>query len=84
VEWFPVDQPDVAAAFFAAVRSLLSGESRIVECRRRGRCFKAQLQRSEAERWVPVATWVAWHLPGWWRTAVNVHQNLPLAAAPDA
>src|SRR5687768_8019271 len=42
VEWFPVDQPDVAAAFFAAVRSLLSGESRIVEHSRRGRCFKAQ------------------------------------------
>ena len=84
VEWFPADQPGVLATFLKAVRSLLSGESRVVEYSRRGRCFKAQLQRSEGEGWVPVATWVTWHLPGWWRTTIHVLRNLPRAAAPEA
>jgi hypothetical protein len=84
VEWFPVDRPDVVATFLAIVRSLLSGEYRVIEYSRRGRCFKAQLQKPQGERWVPVATWGTWHLPGWWRTTGHVLRNLPPAVATEA
>jgi len=63
VEWFPCTDEGVEADFFEAVHGLLSGQFRIVEHHRRGKAFKAVLQRPINGGWESRKTWHSPRLP---------------------
>jgi len=63
VEWFPCTDEGVEADFFESVHGLLGGRLRIVEYYRRGKAFKAVLQRPINGGWESRKTWHSPRLP---------------------
>ena len=63
LEWFPCTNEGVEAGFFESVHGLLSGRFRIVEHHRRGKAFKAVLERPTDRGWESNGTWMRPHLP---------------------
>jgi hypothetical protein len=63
VEWFPCTDEGVEADFFESVDGLLCGRFRIVEHYRRGKAFKAVLQRPINRGWESRKTWHSPRLP---------------------
>lgn len=56
-EWFPCTQPLKVGEYVKAVTGFLSGQYRVVEYLRGGRCVKAKLQAPDNSGWQTVATW---------------------------
>jgi hypothetical protein len=74
LERFPCTDEGVEVGFLESVHGLLSGRFRIVEHHRRGKAFKAVLQRPTDRGWESNGTWMRPHLPGG-RTTKVVLQN---------
>ena len=56
-EWFPCTKPDRVEKYVDAVTGFLSGRYKIVEHYRGTKCYRAQLQKPEADRWHTIANW---------------------------
>ena len=67
-EWFPCTLPEKVERYVSAVCGYLSGEYRIIEGRRAGRCIRAKLQRPTGDSWETVASWGRLHFPIPWTT----------------
>lgn len=63
LEWFPCTDESVETDFFESVHGLLSGRFRIVEHHRRGKAFKAVLERPITHGWESHGTWHSPSLP---------------------
>ncbi|MBV6425112.1 MAG: hypothetical protein NAOJABEB_02926 [Steroidobacteraceae bacterium] len=65
-EWFPCTMPEKVESYVAAVCGYVSGEYRIIEGRRFGRCIRAKLQRPCGGSWETIASWSRLHIPVPW------------------
>jgi hypothetical protein len=74
-EWFPCTIPEKVERYVAAVCGYLSGQYRIIEGRRFGRCIRAKLQRPSGESWETIASWGRLHLPIPWTMRWNELRN---------
>ncbi|MGA7560979.1 MAG: hypothetical protein WCF61_11965 [Terriglobales bacterium] len=63
LEWFPCTKRDRVDRYLDAVTGFLSGEYRVLEHYRRGRCYKAQLQKPEGGGWRTIGTWFKGWIP---------------------
>jgi hypothetical protein len=62
-EWFPCTKSDRVERYLDAVTGFLSGEHRILEHYRRGKCYRAKLQKPEADGWRTIANWATIWIP---------------------
>lgn len=76
LEYFPCTDERVEADFFESVRGMLAGRFRIVEHHRRGKAFKAVLQRPTERGWTNHSTWMRLSFPAWGTTR-TILQNGP-------
>jgi hypothetical protein len=63
LEWFPCTNRDRVYGYLDAVTGFLSGEYRVLEHYRKGRCYKAQLQKPEGGGWRTIGTWFKGWIP---------------------
>jgi hypothetical protein len=75
-EWFPCTKPDRVENYVDAVSGFLSGKYRIIELCRGTRCYRAQLQRPEGERWRTIVSWATIWIPLSFRKTVKELRNL--------
>jgi|SRR4051812_28187714 hypothetical protein len=62
-EWFPCTKSDRVEKYLDAVTGFLSGEYRILEHYRRGKCCRAKLQKPEGNGWRTIANWATIWIP---------------------
>jgi hypothetical protein len=74
-EWFPCTKSTRAEDYLHAVTGFLSGQHRILEHYRGGKCYRAQLQKSEGDRWRTIATWATIWIPLSFRKSVKELRN---------
>ncbi len=63
IEFFPCTKSDRVEKYLDAVTGFLSGKYRVLEHYRGTRCYKAQLQKPEGDRWRTIATWATIWIP---------------------
>ncbi len=74
-EWFPCTKSDRVETYLDAVTGFLSGEYRILEHYRRGKCYRAQLQKPESEQWRTIANWATIWIPLSFKKTVTEVRN---------
>lgn len=62
-EWFPCTKSGCMEKYLDAVTGFLSGNYRILQHYRGTKCYKAQLQRPEGNRWRTIANWSTIWIP---------------------
>jgi hypothetical protein len=75
LEWFPLEDEDVAEAYFDAVVGILSGRYRIVEYVRFGRGVGGELQAPVGTSWKTIGNSSTGILPRGWLSRTRVIQN---------
>ncbi|MGA9038984.1 MAG: hypothetical protein WB421_00475 [Terriglobales bacterium] len=75
-EWFPCTKPEKAEKYLNAVAGFLSGEYRILEHYRGAKCYRAQLQKPEGDRWRTIANWATIWVPLSFRKTVKELRNI--------
>lgn len=76
IEFFPCTKPDRVEKYMDAVIGFLSGSYRILEHHRGTKCYWAQLQKPEGDRWRTVANWATLWIPFWLRKTTKELRNL--------
>jgi hypothetical protein len=74
-EWFPCTKPDRVERYLDAVTGFLSGEYRILEHYRLTKCYRAQLQKPEGDRWRTIAGWATIWIPPFFKKTVKELRN---------
>jgi hypothetical protein len=74
-EWFPCTKSDRVEKYLDAVTGFLSGKYRIVEHYRGMKCYRAQLQKPEGDRWRTIASWATIWIPLSFRKGVKDLRN---------
>jgi len=75
LDWFPCTYPERTALYVEAVCGFLDGQYRILDHHRSGKCFKAELQKPEANGWRTIGHWTTiWTLP-WKKRTYHVLRN---------
>jgi hypothetical protein len=74
-EWFPCTKSERVDKYLAAVTGFLSGNYRILEHYRGTKCYKAELQKPDGERWRTVARWATIWIPLSLKRTVKKLQN---------
>ena len=74
-EWFPCTKSDRVEKYLDAVTGFLSGKYRIVEHYRGTKCYRAQLQKPEGDRWHTIASWATIWIPLSFRKGVKDLRN---------
>jgi hypothetical protein len=62
-EWFPCTKLHRVEKYLDAVIGFLSGENRILEFYKRGKCYRAKLQKPEGDDWRTIANWATIWVP---------------------
>lgn len=62
-EWFPCTKPEKAEKYLDVVTGFLSGKYRILEHYRGKTYYRAELQKSQGDRWCTVANWATIWIP---------------------
>lgn len=76
IEFFPCTKPDRVEKYMDAVIGFLSGRYRILEHYRGTKCYWAQLQKPEGDRWRAVANWATLWIPFWLRKTTKELRNV--------
>jgi hypothetical protein len=74
-EWFPCTKSDRVEKYLDAVTGFLSGKYRIVEHYKGAKCYRAQLQKPEGDRWRTAASWATIWIPLSFRKVVRDLRN---------
>ena len=76
IEFFPCTKPDRVEKYVDAVIGFLSGEYRILEHYRGGKCYRAQLQKPQGDHWRTIANWATiWIPPSLKKTVKELRNN---------
>ncbi len=78
VEWFPCTKPEKVTKYLDAITGFLSGNCRILEHYRGKKCYKAQLQKADGDRWRTIATWCTICVPLSWKKSLRDIRNQPI------
>lgn len=74
-EWFPCTKSDRVEKYLDAVIGFLSGKYRILEHYRGTKCYRAQLQKPDGDRWRTIANWATISIPLSFKKAVKELRN---------